>query len=134
MYANGLKPEHTLDHQKETASNPIAVVGGGIAGLGLTWRTSAKALFCDIFESATLVREPGGGHQAFPTEARRVGSGHSGKSRGACHRETEKRLSPAISRYPRYAPLSPAITNTGIAGHAIGLRPDLCWFAFIAAS
>jgi hypothetical protein len=43
-----------LDHQKETAPIHIAVIGGGIAGLGLPWRASAKALFA-IFPSPHLL-------------------------------------------------------------------------------
>jgi len=42
-----------VDHQKETAPIPIAVIGG-IAGLGLPWRSRAKAWFA-IFSSLHLL-------------------------------------------------------------------------------
>lgn len=45
MYANDLGPEDTVDQRKEAAPNHFAVIGGGTAGLGFPWPTSAKALF-----------------------------------------------------------------------------------------
>ncbi len=113
-----------MDHQKETAPIHIAVIGGGIAGLGLPWRTSAKALFA-IFSSP---------HRLFVNLAE--GIKPSPLKREWSARGIQENLEAlAIANLKSASlPLSPAITNTRIAGRAIGLRPDLSWLAFIVAS
>jgi 5-methylphenazine-1-carboxylate 1-monooxygenase len=55
-----------------SASSPIAIVGGGIAGLGLALHLHARGIACDVYEAVAQVRELGVGITLLPHAMREL--------------------------------------------------------------
>jgi 5-methylphenazine-1-carboxylate 1-monooxygenase len=55
-----------------STSSPIAIVGGGIAGLGLALHLHARGIACDVYEAVQEVRELGVGITLLPHAMREL--------------------------------------------------------------
>jgi 5-methylphenazine-1-carboxylate 1-monooxygenase len=55
-----------------SVSTPIAIVGGGIAGLGLALHLHARGITCDVYEAVPQVRELGVGITLLPHAMREL--------------------------------------------------------------